>query len=132
MDDDGSGQLSFEEWRKAIKEHALPWSQRETRAVFDHFDADHSGSVSYDEFITVLRGEMNPRRTQLVLMAFDLLDTDKSGSLEVVDIVDKYDASRHPDVIQGRKTATEILREFLETFDSIEKDGKVSPDEFVK
>jgi hypothetical protein len=43
-----------------------------------------------------------------------------------------YDASRHPDVITGSKTAQEVLREFLETFEvGGEVDGKVTLDEFL-
>jgi len=72
------------------------------------------------------------RRAQLVLLAFDILDADKSGFVDMDDIMDKYDAKTNPDVISGKKTEKQVLKEFLDTFDQGEKDGKVMPDEFCK
>lgn len=37
-----------------------------------------------------------------------------------------YDASKHPEVIAGRKTKNEVFREFLDNFDGGEKDGVVT------
>ena len=94
--------------------------------VFDHFDADHGGSISYDEFLVGVRGELNERRKQLVLLAFKCLDKTGNNLIELDDIMDAYTADKHPDVIAGRKTKNQVLREFLDTFDSPDdKDGKV-------
>jgi Ca2+-binding EF-hand superfamily protein/riboflavin synthase len=132
MDDDGSGDLCLEEFKKALKEHVLGWTDEQIAEVFEWFDEDKSGAISYDEFLFGLKGEMNDRRAQLVLQAFALLDKDKSGTVEVNDIQAAYNAKQHPDVIAGKKTENQVLREFLDTFDCGEKDGKVSPAEFCK
>ncbi len=50
-------------------------------------------------------------------LAFNILDKDKSGTVELIDLIDVYDASQHPAVKDGSKTASAILREFLDTFD---------------
>jgi hypothetical protein len=64
-------------------------------------------------------------------MAFDILDTDRSGVIEPHELAQRYDPSRHPDVLAGRRTAQQILEEFLETFDvGGEKDGRVTRNEF--
>jgi hypothetical protein len=60
------------------------------------------------------------------------MDADKNGFIEIDDIVGKYDASHHPDVVSGRKTSRDVLKEFLDTFDAGEKDGKVTPQEFMR
>ena len=52
--------------------------------------------------------------------------------MELNDISAKYNASKHPDVISGKRTSDDVLREFLDTFDTIEKDGIVTPEEFIK
>ncbi len=75
---------------------------------------------------------MNERRRNLVLQAFQILDADKSGVVELNDIMAKYDASKHPDVKTGKRTKEDVLSEFLDTFDTEEKDGKVTPNEFCK
>jgi hypothetical protein len=75
---------------------------------------------------------MSERRINLVNMAFDVLDTDKSGIIEPDDIITKYDASKHPEVIAGKKSPNAVMKEFLDTFDvGGEHDGKVTRQEFI-
>lgn len=132
IDDDGSGELDFNEFKKAIHEHSMEWTDTQLHQVFDYFDADGSKTISFDEFLVGVRGELNPRRVELVLMAFKILDKSKTGYIDVGDIAQAYDASQHPDVLSGKRTQSDIFREFLDTFDGGEKDGKVTPDEFIK
>jgi len=101
--------------------------------VFGHFDKDRSGAISFDEFLNGCRGPLNVRRTQMIYMAFKSLDKDSNGVIELDDIRGVYDASKHPDFISNKRTSDEILREFLDTFDSaVDKDGKVTLAEFIE
>ena len=86
-----------------------------------------------------IRGELNDKRMNLVQQAFRKIDSDGSGYLDPNDIRDSYNASKHPDVLEGKKTEEQVLVEFLETFemhlnlrDNISSDGKVSMEEFVE
>ena len=124
--------LDQTEFAKCMKEQKLGLEPREVRQLFKFFDEDASGTITYDEFLFGVRGEMNTRREQMVLLAFDVIDKDKSGILDLDDITEAYDASKHPDVIAGKKTKAAVLREFLDTFDGGEKDGKVYPNEFKR
>jgi hypothetical protein len=64
-------------------------------------------------------------------MAFDILDTDGGGVVDAIEITSKYDTSKHPDVLSGKKKPKEVLEEFLKTFDvGGEVDGKVTREEF--
>lgn len=101
-----------------MKEQQLNLTDAEILALFNLFDRNRDGTVDYDEFIRVLRGPMNNFRKKLVLQAFSKLDKDGSGFIEIADIKGVYNASRHPDVIQGKKTEDEVLLEFLETFEA--------------
>ena len=131
MDDDSSGSLNISEFKKAMNECALSLSEQEIAALFKYFDLDKSGSIDFEEFLGGVRGAMNPRRLGFVSQAFDILDKDGNGFVEPSDIVSAYDAKKHPDVISGKKTSDEVLREFLDTFDvGGEKDGKVTRNEF--
>lgn len=51
------------------------------------------------------------------MKAFKIMDKDGSGNLDINDIRGTYNAKKHPDVIQGKKTEDEILSEFLDTFE---------------
>ena len=100
-------------------------------AVYAQFDTDGNGKVDYDEFLRTLRGPMGDRRRALVDQAFAVLDTDQNGIIEPSEVVRKYDASQHPDVLKGDKTEDDVLREFLDTFDvGGIVDGKVTRQEF--
>jgi 6,7-dimethyl-8-ribityllumazine synthase len=135
VDDNKNGQIELGEFTKATHEHALGWSPDQIKTVFNAFDSDRSGGISYEEFLICVRGPMNERRKNIVLQAFQvslclilfyctsliiillfflfskqILDTDKSGIVELDDIQGKYDASKHPDVIAGKRSADSVLR----------------------
>ena len=80
---------------------------------------------------------MNEFRRNLVRQAFAILDKDGSGVIETTDLKGVYNGSKHPDVIQGKKTEDEVLMEWLETFEQHyaskhggAPDGKVTKEEF--
>jgi Ca2+-binding EF-hand superfamily protein len=115
-----------------MKECNIQLSDKDLNALFAFFDQDGNGSISYDEFLEGVRGEINEKRMGLIMLAFNVIDKDGNGVLEPADIVGTYDASRHPDVLLGRKTPDEVLAEFLDTFDvGGEKDGMVTKNEFA-
>jgi Ca2+-binding EF-hand superfamily protein/adenosylcobinamide amidohydrolase len=132
MDDDGSKTLDMGEFKKAMKEMSMGLSDQELRMLFDYFDADHSGTIDFEEFIQGVRDPLNDRRLRLVNIAFTKLDRDGSGEVDVQEIASIYDASKHPDVLAGKKTPEQVFREFLDTFDvGGEVDGKVTLQEFT-
>ncbi|RHY79027.1 hypothetical protein DYB31_002285 [Aphanomyces astaci] len=130
MDDDNNGSLSLLEFKKAVRECEVDCSDADLRLLFDAFDTDDSQIIDIKEFLNGVREPMNERRLQLVRMAFKKIDRNGDGVLEPSDIVGCYDASKHPDVIAGKRTADAIFREFLDTFDVDVKDGKVTPTEW--
>ena len=132
IDDDNSGQLSTDEFKKALHEMNILLSENHFFEIFAFFDQDGSNTISYDEFIMGLRGPIPGIRKKLVLLAFDVLDKDKNGFIEPTDLAGSYDASRHPEVLSGSKTSSAVLREFLDNFDvGGEVDGKVTREEFI-
>jgi hypothetical protein len=67
----------------------------------------------------------------LVSLAFQRIDKDGSGIVDFDDIKDTYNASSHPEVLSGKRSAKEVLIEFLEVFEVGEQvDGKVTLEEF--
>jgi len=138
-DDNGDKTLGPQEFQKAMTELRMGLTDQEITIAFGIFDRDHGGSVDYDEFLRTIRGEMNQGRTRLAMQAFNKLDKDGSGVIDIHDIHGVYNAKKHPDVIQGKKTEDEVLTEFLETFESHHtpnvdsvRDGNVTQAEFIE
>jgi len=75
---------------------------------------------------------LTARRLALVEHAFDSLDANGDGILDTSELLEKYDATKHPDVVDGRRTEEDILREWVQVFEvGGQVDGKVSIDEFI-
>lgn len=50
--------------------------------------------------------------------------------MKLDDIATLYDASKHPDVIDGKKTPEDVFMEFMSMWDTQEADGVVTFAEF--
>ena len=132
LDDDGNGTLSYDEFKKGLDEMNIKLSDAETIDLFKYFDVNTNGTIAWSEFLNGVRGDMNERRKKIVLEAFKVMDADNSGCIEPNDLVGRYDATHHPEVIAGKRTADSVLREFLETFEvGGVIDGKVTKQEFM-
>ena len=132
MDDDNSGHLSRAEFEKACRDFKTDMTSEDIGAVFNVFDANRDGSIAYNEFLRIIRGEMSEYRIRLVQKAFQKLDRNGNGKVEVEDLVSVYNPSKHPAVIEGRKTHEQVLGEFLETFEQHHNVAYGSaPDQFV-
>ena len=116
-DDNGSGYLDLEEFRKAINDFGVDIDQQDINGLFKSMDIDGGGEISFDEFLRVVVGEMNEFRRSLVERAFKTLDFNQDGSISVEEFSQKYNASMHPDVRQGKRTEAEVITEFMETFE---------------
>jgi hypothetical protein len=61
-----------------------------------------------------------------------MLDVDNAGKVNTQSIIRRFNATRHPDVISGKKPAGEVTREFITCFDvGYESDGCVTLAEFI-
>jgi Ca2+-binding EF-hand superfamily protein len=60
------------------------------------------------------------------MKAFKKLDATKNGLVTLEDIKLFYNAKLNPKVLSGEKTEDQVLLEFLDNFDTIEKDGTVT------
>jgi hypothetical protein len=62
IDDNNSGTIDQQEFKKAVKDFRIDLNDQEIRDVFAYFDRDCSGSIDYDEFVRGVRGPMNSFR----------------------------------------------------------------------
>lgn len=130
MDEDGDNKLSKAELKLWAEAAGVMLNLKELDDVFTFFDRDRSGSISLEELLVGLRPEMPARRMKLVREAYSILDSNGDGRVTVEDLADAYDCSQHPEVKNGSKTVAQVLRTFINQWDSGDKDGIVTPSEF--
>ena len=53
--------------------------------------------------------------------AFELTDANGNGQLDIDELKNRFDASRHPSVLNGDTTAQLVTNEFFETFEAHHK-----------
>ena len=107
--------------------------------AFVSFDRDNTGEIDYDEFLRTIRGEMNDFRKNLVNQAFNKLDINGNGEISFDEIQTKYNAKNHPEVLSGKKTEEQVLKEFMDTFQDTynylcgtETDNIITLEEFME
>lgn len=116
MDEDGSGELDFAEFRKALDDYRVGCTGPEADQIFQIMDLNRSGTINFNEFFNVILGEMPAYRLNIVNQAFDSLDKNGSGTLDLDEVKASFDPSRHPDVQTGNRTVEDCRAEFIDMF----------------
>ena len=139
IDDNNSQTIDFDEFKKCCKDFNFGLNDNEIELAFSSFDRDNTGEIDYDEFLRTIRGEMNDFRRDLVNQVFNKLDINGNGQISFDEIQAKYDAKNHPEVLSGRKTEDEVLKEFMDTFQDTynylcgtETDNIITLEEFME
>jgi len=132
MDDNGNKKLNMEEFDEGLRDYGLDLSKDQLTNCFRAIDTDGNGFLSFDEFLVALRGNMNKRRLTLVNMAYDCLDVTGDGCVTYEDIQQAYDVSMSPMVMSGEKTEQEVLMDFMGQWDTQDRDGVITRDEFAE
>lgn len=132
MDDDGNKKLNRDEFEKGIIEYGLGFGKDEISSMFAEMDKDGSGCVSFNEFLINIRPPLSQARLNAIDAAFGKMDKTGDGSITVDDLKGVYDASQHPQVLNGEMTTEQVFRLFMNTFDTPgQGDGIVTKNEFI-
>ncbi|XP_055285388.1 calcyphosin isoform X3 [Moschus berezovskii] len=137
LDRDGSRSLDVGELQRGLAELGLVLDAAEMEGVCRRWDRDGSGTLDLEEFLRALRSPPHPpqppmsqAREAVIAAAFAKLDRSGDGVVTVDDLRGIYSGRTHPKVQSGEWTEEQVLRHFLDNFDSSEKDGQVTLAEF--
>lgn len=76
MDSDGSGELDFQEFRKALDDYRVGCTGPEADQIFQIFDRNRNGTINFDEFVATILSDLNEYRLNIIRQAFAFLDRD--------------------------------------------------------
>ncbi|XP_036089931.1 calcyphosin [Rousettus aegyptiacus] len=129
LDRDRSLSLDAGELQRGLAELGLALGTAEAEGVCRRWDRDGSGALDLEEFLRALRPPMSQAREAVIAAAFAKLDRSGDGVVTVEDLRGVYSGRTHPKVQSGQWTEEEVLRRFLDNFDS-SQDGQVTLAEF--
>lgn len=131
MDTNRDQQLDKAELATGLQRIGITLTPAELAVVMKRCDRSGNGTVSVGEFCRVVRGPVRSQaRINILLEAFQRLDQSGDGVVSINELQSKYDTSRHPAVVGGRKTAEQVLIEFISDWDQ-NRDGKVTAEEWM-
>lgn len=112
LDKNRNKQLNIDEFGKALKATKVSLLKNEISYLYGLFENKTKGTVNYE---TVLRAMINMNdRTNIISKVYKKLESDKSNrnDINVNLIIRKYDAKRHPEVINENTTTEEVKEDF--------------------
>ncbi|XP_064091636.1 crustacean calcium-binding protein 23-like [Macrobrachium nipponense] len=131
MDKDRSWTLSRDELARGVSQFGLNLSEDDINKLFKQFEKDGQTGIHYEEFIDAIRPPMSGPRKTAVENVFKTLDKTGDGVVTIDDLKGVYSAKNHPKVLKGEAKEEDILKKFLNLFESNSSvDGKVTKQEF--
>ena len=117
FDENKNNKLKRKEFHKFLEDYRFDIPSDMEKQLFDIFDTNKSNDIDYNDFIHTLVGEMNDFRTQIVENVFAKLDKEKKGNVPYDVIRATYNADKHPEVLDGKRSKQEILARFIDLFE---------------
>ena len=122
-DRDNSGFISFENFYTIFQSNYIEIPLVDIKSIFGLFDNNNNEKqinsaseykIKYDLLLKSIIGNISIKRRALIQKVFDSFNKDKNGKILISDMKNRFNPSRHPDVLKGSKTENKILGEFLD------------------
>ena len=122
-DRDNSGFISFDNFYTIFQSNYIDIPLVDIKSIFGLFDNNNNEKqinsaseykIKYDLLLKSIIGNISIKRRSLIQKVFDSFSRDKNGKILISDMKNRFNPSRHPDVLKGSKTENKILGEFLD------------------
>ncbi len=131
--DAGEGRMSAARLADALSEAGLYLTAAETETVLRWLSTQPdaaSAGLDVNSLVDGVRGSLPQGRRALIHAVFRKMDSSASRFVAMDDIAVAFDAEGHPDVRSGRRSAEQVLSEFMTTFGVDRRGREVSLEEF--
>ena len=125
------GLLDKSQFLRVFRDSPIRIPTFDLERLFVFLDKGSKGVIFTETFFDDVRGTIEVGRKYIVRVAFDKLDDQCNGELEPNVLISSYCADRHPQVLVGDRTESDVLTEFLESCDvGGNKEGKITESDF--
>ena len=121
-DRNNSGFISFDNFYTIFQSNYNNIPLSDIKSIFSLFEnkdevqinSASENKIKYDLLLKSLVGNISIKRRILIQKIFNSFNKDKYNKVMLSEIKNRFNASRHPDVLKGNKTENKILGEFLD------------------
>ena len=113
-----SGMISLENFLYISSSFNINIPLDELQLIFNFFDKENTGSINYNDLILTILGPINPNRETIIKTLYEKFNKDNNGNISLNEIKLLFNASKHPDVIGGKKSRGEVYGEFLDNIET--------------
>ena len=125
-DRNSSGFISFDNFHTIYQSNYTSIPLEDIKSIFSLFENNNENRINdssenkikYDLLLKSLVGNIPIKRRILIQKVFNTFNKEKKNKVMTSEIKNKFNASRHPDVIKGIKTENKILGEFLDLLET--------------
>ena len=120
------------QFKFGLKAYGIDISEDEMCSLLKYFDTGRCGMLSVNEMFHAMRSNsINARREACVEAAYNKLDRNRNQCVTISDLEANYDCVVNPQYQDGSKSATQLLDEFKQVWDTSKLDAVVSLAEFL-
>ena len=113
-----SSMISLENFLYISSSFNFNISPEELELIFNFFDKEKKGSINYNYLIQAIIGQITPVRESIIKNIFSRFNKDNNGNVSLNELKTLFNANRHPDVINKKKSRGEIYGEFLDNIET--------------
>ena len=132
IDKDQSGLVAPEDLKYAFKAFGIAITVDEMNALLKYFDQARVGRINLNDMLHAMRSNsLSAARASIAEAAYNKLDRSGSQQVTIGDLVDNYDVTPNPELVNGRKTVDQLRQEFQQAWSSTNRAQVVSLAEFI-
>lgn len=84
----------------------------ELELIFNFFDKEKKGSINYNNLIQAIIGQITPNRENVIKNIFESFNKDNNGNVSLNELKTLFNASRHPDLINQKRSRGKYMENF--------------------
>ena len=111
--------ISFSDFILVLKIQHLNIDINSSKKIFNMFSIiqDEKSYLDFYSFMRTYKKELNEYKLNIVEEVFSKIDIKGTNKINLNELKMKYDASRHPDVLNGKFSEDQKIMEFLDCFE---------------